>query len=195
MLKQSKENVLKKFESSDIGKRVAKLSATASPAIAAMIMFPSETYTFLKTARELGFEIPMIIFFGVCIWWFRKDSARIVDTRIAPVTEALVEGARVSAEVSLAVKSLSQEVKENTKESKERARIADERYNEFSQKFVINDQRFLEVSNEIKDVGQKVLTIETRIQGVIPAIPQEELKELVEKVAAENSVPDLTGYP
>lgn len=195
MLKQSKENVLKKFESSDIGKRVAKLSATASPAIAAMIMFPSETYTFLKTARELGFEIPMIIFFGVCIWWFRKDSARIVDTRIAPVTEALVEGARVSAEVSLAVKSLSEEVKENTKESKERARIADERYNEFNQKFLKSDERFIEVSKEIKDVSQKVLTIETRIQGVLPVMDQNELQELAHKVAIQSSGPDLTGYP
>ena len=190
-MEKEEKNPLKRFEKSDIGKRIAKLSATATPPIAAALMFPAETYSFLKAAKDLGFEIPMIIFFATCIWWFRKDTTRIVDTRLTPLTESMIESARVSGEVSTAVKGLSEEVKKSTDE-------ANKRYSEVNERFLANDDKFNTLNSNIKTIGEKVLTIETHLAGGVPPISANEIQELAHKVAAEaqqqisHTDPDLT---
>ena len=193
-----KENFLKKFEQSTVGKRLAKLTATASPAIAAAIAFPSETYMFLKTAKEVGFEIPMPFFLGAIAWWFRKDAVKLVDTRVAGATESLVASAEANTKVGIAVELLSNEVKESTATSQKQARISEERWSFVNKRFLENDNKQLELTNEVKKIGEKVLTIETHLAGGVPPATSSEIQELAQKVAAEAALqnppkdPDLT---
>lgn len=64
-----------------------KVAGISSPAIAALLMFPTETFTFLKTLREAGIELPMIIVFFLGVFWIRRDAIKVVDVRLGDISD------------------------------------------------------------------------------------------------------------
>lgn len=142
-----------------------KFAAAASPWLAALFMYPKETFAFLAMLKEAGFEMGTLAVIGGIAWWLRKDVVRIVQGQLG--------------ELNTNVSNLSTELKSSNEESIRRTKISDDRYYEVNLRFLKNDEKF-------NDLGEKVVSIETRLQGLVPTIPPQELKDLVEKVSKES---------
>lgn len=161
----------KRIEEEKKNKFLEKIKALGitSPGILALAYYPTETFAFLKAAKESGFEIPMMIFMGYGLWWIRKDVIRIFSGELK--------------EMNVNMKYLGDSLIKSNEENAIRAKISDERHIEANEKFV-------KVTEEVKDLSQKVLSIETRMQGIVPAPSPKDLLDLADKVA--NEPPDLT---
>lgn len=157
-----------------------KLVAASSPALAALIAFPTESLAFLKMLKEAGFEAGTITVIAGIAYFLRKDVMRIV-------TE-LKTGLGVT---NTTLQSLSDDYKEHRKQDQIRL-------DEGQKQFDLITKRFLENDKTLADYGQRFVLIETRLQGVNPTLPPNEIKELAEKVAHEAEQlqspkdPDLT---
>lgn len=145
-----------------------KFVFSSSPAIAALFMFPKETLAFFILLKDAGFEAGTIsVIIGIA-WWLRKDTHKVAS--------GLREGL---SETNSVFKTFTEAYAATREEDAK------------SRKLV--EARFIEGDKKFNDLGQKILEIDTRLQGIVPKISSNELKDLAEKVSNEESTRrDLT---
>lgn len=146
-----------KEQTKDTIKRGAKVTAAVSPAIAALLVAPAETFAVLKTLKEAGFELPAITIFVTFVWWLRADVMKIMDGRLG--------------DINTTINKFGDELKV-------RNEMSDRRYEEVNERFLKNDEKF-------NELGEKMFAVETRLQAVAPLPPREEIEILQAKIKKE----------
>ena len=81
-LKENKEEFVKKL----------KVFSAASTSLGVAIMFPAETFAFLKTLRDAGFEAGTIGVIAAIAYYLRRDTMKVVDVRLGEFTTKVTAG-------------------------------------------------------------------------------------------------------
>lgn len=146
-------------------KATAKVAFYSSPAIAALIAAPAETFAFLKMLKEAGFELPALATVAAIAWWLRKDVIKIMDVRMVNLTNV--------------VENFGEKLDANTKEQTERTRVSEDRWAFVNNRFMEQGEEIKELATEIKKSVKQIATQTEQVRYLYTAYkldpPEEKL--------------------